>query len=183
MQEGDQATGWQFTGDKEGNSDPSAPAPVNHAVQDVTWTASEYIDHDKSAGWFVRYVLAVIAIIGVIFFLTRDWVTIVLLGMLAIIFGIFAARKPDVLQYKLTNQGIIIGQKFYPISVFRSFAIMEEGPFRSVILLPLKRFMPSISIHYAPDDEHAIIEAFGNLLPQETHQQDAVDKFMHRIRF
>lgn len=180
MQEGDQTAGWQFTGDKAGQE---GSPPVISSIQPVSWTASEYVAHDKSTAWFMKFIAVAIVGIGLIFFLTRDITSVILLSLLVIAFGVFAARKPNVLQYTLDNRGITIGKKFYPINVFRSFAIIEEGAFRSITLLPLKRFMPAISLYYAPDDERVIMEAFGALLPQETRKQDAVDKFMHRIRF
>ncbi len=170
---------WQYQDD--------TPAPAGNTrfseIDPVSWTASEYIEHEKSAGWFVRYVLAVIVLVSLIFLLTREWFSVILTFALAVVFGIFAARKPTVLQYHLDNRGVVIGQKLYPISLFRSFAVVDEGAFHSIILLPMKRFMPSISIYYAPDDEAAILNAFSLLLPQETHQHDAIDRLMHRIRF
>lgn len=180
MQEGEKAINWKYTG---GDKAPAGSPSAAKAVGTVSWSASEYVEHDKSAGWYVRFALLVILVSGVIFVITRDVISVVLMLVLAVVFGIFAARKPDVLQYKLDGRGITIGQKMYPISLFRSFAIVEEGAFHSITLLPLKRFMPPISLHYAPEDEAAILDAFGNLLPQETRKQDAVDKFMHRIRF
>jgi len=179
MQEGDKAAGWQFTGAGQGSPKPSKPT----SVKAVSWTASEYVEHDKSKLWFVWFALIAVGGIGLIFFITRDFISIIILGVLAVAFGFFAARKPNVLQYQLDNHGITIGQKVYPINLFRSFAIIEEGAFHSITLIPMKRFMPSISLYYAPDDEQAIMAAFGGLLPQETRQQDTIDKLMHRIRF
>lgn len=181
MAEGKQDSGWKFTGSKQEGQ--PANQNITPEIGSVAWTASEYIEHDKSTNWFVLFGLATVGGLAVVFLFTRDWISVVLLVVLAITFGIFAARKPHVLQYQLDSQGITIGQKFYPIDLFRSFAVIDEGAFRSVTLLPMKRFMPAISVYYAPTDEQAILETLGNLLPQEIRQQDTLDKFMRRIRF
>lgn len=186
MQEGDEQAGWQYTGAKTGQTKGETTTKAvtkPSSVSAVTWTASEYVEHDKSAGWYIRFALVAVLGIGVIFFLTRDFMSVILLGVIAVAFGIFAARKPSVLQYKLESSGITIGSKFYPINLFRSFAVVEEGAFHTITLLPLKRFMPAISLYYAPDDEPAILKTFSALLPQESRSQDALDKFMHHIRF
>lgn len=186
MQEGDQQAGWKYTGAKQGKAktgDQPKPMSNRAAVKQVSWTASEYIEHAKSVGWYLKFVVVAVLVIGGIYLLTGDLFSVVLLSVLAIAFGVFAARKPAVLQYKLDNNGITIGQKHYPMNLFRSFAVIQEGVFRSITLLPMKRFMPAISLYYSPDDEPAIIEAFSNLLPQESRQQDPLDKLMHRIRF
>jgi len=176
--------GWKYTG---GSTKVSAPSKSDsHPAANFTgisWTASEYIEHDKSASWYGWFCLAAAAVIGGIYVLTRDLFSVILLSFLAVVFGVFAARKPKVLQYQLDDRGLTIGQKFYPMNLFRSFAVIEEGPFRSVTLLPMKRFMPAISLYFSPEDETAILDAFSSLLPQEIRQQDALDKFMHRIRF
>lgn len=184
MQKGNQQFGWNYQGQAIDNSGTATNVPAPKPSQGtVTWSASEFIEHEKSAGWYLVFVLVVVAILGVVFLLTRDFISISLLGVLAVTFGVFASRKPRVLNYKLDSKGITIGQKFYPISLFRSFAVLEEGPFRSVNLLPLKRFMPPISLYYAPDDEQDVLSTFASLLPQEVKEPDALDRFMHRIRF
>jgi len=177
MKAGKSKTGWKFTG-----SD-SAKATTPTGPTSISWTASEYIEHDKSVSWYVWFFLATAVIIGGIYLLTHEVISVILLSLLAIVFGVFAARKPQVLQYRLDDRGLTIGQKFYPMNLFRSFAVIEEGPFRSVTLLPMKRFMPAISLYFSPEDERAILDAFSSLLPQEIRQQDALDKLMHRIRF
>ena len=179
MQEGETPASWQFTGGTGGQGGPATPKPVKA----VSWTASEYIAHEKSTGWFIRFILVVLVSVGLVFLITHDITSVILLAVFAVAFGIFAARKPNVLHYEINDRGITIGQKFYPVNVFRSFALIEEGAFRSIMLLPLKRFSPSISLYYAPEDEKAILDAFTGLLPQETRTQDPVDKLMRRIRF
>jgi len=177
MTKGEQQTGWKYTGAKK---DTGANKT---SVQELSWTASEYIAHDKSTSWYIRFAAVSVIGIGLIYLLTRELISVFLLSVTAIAFGFFAARKPNELTYHLDTGGITIGSKFYPISLFRSFAVVEEGTFRSITLLPMKRFMPPISLYYSPDDETALLDTFGSILPQEERQQDALDKFMHRIRF
>ena len=186
MQEGDKQAGWKYTGAKQGETKLSAdskPLASSASVEGLSWTASEYVEHEKSAGWYIRFALVSILVIGLIYLFTREIFSVVLLLVLAIAFGVFAARKPSVLQYKLDSRGITIGPKFYPINLFRSFAVVEEGAFHTITLLPMKRFMPAISLYYAPEDEPAILKTFSALLPQESRTQDPLDKFMHKIRF
>lgn len=174
---------WQFTGGTQPSTATPGHPEAMPLIQPVTWTASEYVEHDKSTGWFVRFGIVAFLGIGLIFFLTRDITSVILLTILVVIFGVFAGRKPRVLQYRVDNHGITVGEKMYPASLFRSFALMQEGGLHSITLLPLKRLSQSLSVYFAPEDEAAILEAFSQLWPQEVHQPDAVDKFMHRIRF
>ena len=98
-------------------------------------------------------------------------------------FGVFAARKPRVLDYQVDNAGVKIGPKFYAYGNFKAFAIVNEGAVESVWLMPLKRFMPILTIYFAPDDEQKIIDVLGNFLPVQSHQPDPIDRLMHQLRF
>lgn len=189
MQEDKNAT-WEFNND-DSSSDTakstgqgSTGLTADDSTPSIAWTASEYVSHEKSTIWYVQYTIIVILIIGVVFIATdKDYISLALLTVFAILFGVFAARKPDVLQYSLDSKGLQIASKLYPITLFKSFGIIQEDAIHSIVLLPLKRFMPSIYVYFAPEDEAKITERLGTLLPQEEHKQDAIDKFMHRIRF
>ena len=103
--------------------------------------------------------------------------------VVAVIFGIFAARRPRELKYQLDSTGLRIGDKTYPYGNFKSFSVVNEEAVKSIWLMPLKRFMPIITIYFAPQDGDKITGMLANFLPFQEHQLDPVDKLMHRLRF
>lgn len=103
--------------------------------------------------------------------------------VVAIMFGVFAARQPRVLAYQLDHSGIRIGDKFYPYSEFKSFSVLDEGPVSSILLLPLKRFMPGVSMYYPPEQEEKIVTVIANYLPHEEREPDPLDRLMRKMRF
>jgi hypothetical protein len=151
--------------------------------QTVSWTASEFIAHEKNAGWYLVLVVAAAALAGLVYLFTRDKISTAVVIFAAIIFGIYAARKPQTIGYQLTPHGLGIGQKFYDYGMFRSFAVIDEGAFSSVAFMPLKRFMPAISIYYDPADEEKIVKMLIDRLPMENRGHDLVERFLHSIRF
>lgn len=160
-----------------GQASPSSDiAPIN-------WTASEYIDHAKGPQWFVLFGFGLALIIIVVYLTTKDIVAPILIGMAGLIFGSFAARQPQVLNYGLDNSGLTISQKHYSYTEFKSFSVMDEDVFRSILLAPLKRFMPPLSIYYDPKDEEAIIDTLADFLPMEQQEHDLTDRLMRRLRF
>jgi hypothetical protein len=173
------AAGGQFTDNYE---QPLESVP-QQSIQPVSWTASEYIAHNKGLPWFIMLglVLAVVAI-GM-YFVTHDFITAIVVAVAGITFGVFAARQPHVLEYTLDSRGIKIGQKFYPYAEFKSFDVTEEGPLTAILLEPLKRFLPPITVFYDQNEEEAIFNVLGNYLPHQEKAPDAVDRLMRRIRF
>ncbi len=161
--------------------DTADAQPVEDGV--VSWTASEFIAHEKSAGWYLGLALVGAAIAGLVYLITRDYISaiVVLVGTFSL--AVLGGKKPKQQQYRLDRGGLLIGQKHYEFGAFKSFAIVPEGAFSSVVFMPLKRFAPLTTIYYAPEDEHRIIGIIAQHLPLEEHKLDAVDHLMQRIRF
>lgn len=185
VQPGDQ---WQYK--PESNSagsvtDPADFQPVRHPEipDEISWTASEFVAHHKSASWYGLFIVAVTAVVIVMYLITKDWISVIGIAAMAVIFGIAAGRKPRTLNYHLDMNGMTIGPKFYPYSEFKFFSVIEEGAFSSLAFTPMKRFIPPLSVYYDPKDEEAIIEVVSRHLPLQEGNNDAIDKFARHIRF
>jgi hypothetical protein len=160
-----------------------AHAPIDRIEQDVTWTASEFVAHNKGFNWYAILLLVAVGLAAAVWFLTSDLISVAVIVVVAILLGVAATRKPRVLEYHLDSDGLEIAGKFYPYSEFRSFSVMQEGAFSSIMLVPMRRFSPPISIYYAPEDEDEIVDVISLHLPHEERQHDMIDRFARRIRF
>lgn len=159
------------------------PAATTGAGDAVTWSASEYIAHQKTAGWYAALAGAAVVVAALVYVFSHDKVSTSAIIVVAIVFGIYAARKPRVLQYRVDGSGLTIGHKFYSYNQFRSFAVMGETAISNIAFMPLKRFMPLITVYFDPKDEEKIVDLLADRLPMEKFQNDPVDRIMHRIRF
>lgn len=179
---------WQFTpGDTVSpGATVTATAPQSAPVATsggISWTASEFIAHQKSGGWYGLLTLGAIAVAVIIWFITKDIVSTVVILFAALALGVYGRHQPRELDYHLDDRGLTIAQKHYPYAGFRSFAVMVEGAITSIVFMPLKRFQPLITIYYDPQDEEAIVNLLSDRLPMEERKQDALERLMWRIRF
>jgi hypothetical protein len=149
----------------------------------ISWTASEFIAHHKEPSWYLVLALVTAIIAVLIYLLLRDLIASSMVIIGGIFFAIVAAREPRQLVYRLDNRGLSIGSKFYDLQQFRSFAVVPEGAFSSIVLMPLKRFAPITTIYYAPGDEEKIIDVLADELAYVEHHHDPIDKLMRHIRF
>ncbi len=181
---------WQYK--PGGNSAPgqsnipqsTAPqAPTTPTDSSVTWTASEYIHHDRGAGWYLLLLLGTIGLAAGVYFITKDYFATGTIAVLGIIVAIFAGRKPNQLTYELTGSGIKVGEKNYNYNLFKSFAVIRDGTLNSISLIPIKRFMPPVTAYFAAADEQKITNTLGNKLPYEERKPDSIDKLSRRLRF
>jgi hypothetical protein len=183
--------GWQYKpADKAADSNrpifaggtEQAPPPPQPGAE-VEWTASEFVAHDKTPGWYAMLILAALGIGGGIFIWTRDIFSTLMVFVVAGIFAVAASRKPRVLTYRLDDHGVSAGNRFRPYSDFKSFAYQEEGPFASILFIPMTRFGLPFSVYMAPEDEQRVFDVLSQHLPLERGQLDTIDRFMKRVRF
>jgi len=166
------------------NSDPEQPAPEPVSTQEsVAWTASEFISHEKGPGWYMAFGLVTALLTFITFILTREVISTVVIIIAALAFGVFAGRQPRTLPYRVDSAGVHINEKTYGYEQFKSFALFQEGGIRSLSLLPMKRFMPPISLYFDPADEDKIASALSKYLPFEAREQDFTDRLMRHLRF
>lgn len=180
---------WQFNPNGE-NSEPQSTASTNSAntqkpalAEEVSWTASEFVAHEKGLNWYLVMSASVLIFTAIVYLITRDKVTAGIIIFTAIVFGVYAKRQPRTLAYQLEAGGLKVGEKFYDFSQFRSFVLMHEGALSSVSFMPLRRFMPILTVYFSPDDEQKIVQLLSNSLPVENRGHDVIDRFLHRIRF
>jgi hypothetical protein len=157
--------------------------PATTAPSEISWTASEYVHHAKTGGWYLALAVCAVLVAGLVYLISHDWVSVGVVIAAAAVFGSYGSRQPRQLDYHLDGQGIGIGPKRYRYGEFKSFSVIPEGAFSSITFMPLKRFSPPISIYYAPEDEEKILALLSQYLPFEEPRRDAVDSFMRRIRF
>jgi len=151
--------------------------------QSVSWSASEFIAHEKSGNWYLTLAACGVIAAALAYIFTKDVTTTIIILIAAFVFGFEGRRKPRQIQYTVTHQGITIGNKFLPFHNFRSFAIIEDGPFPTLVFLPLKRFALTATAYVDPKDADTIVDIIADRLPIEDRSHDAVDRLMRRIRF
>lgn len=149
----------------------------------VTWTASEFIAHDKSMGWYLALATASIVIAGLVFLLTRDKVSVGVILIAGLLLGVYGSHQPRKMEYVVDSTGLSVGDKRHGYHEFKSFSLVEEGAVKGVMFMPLKRFAVPITVYYAPADEEKIMAILSARLPFEEHRADAIDALMRRIRF
>ena len=158
------------------------PAVETPNSNEISWTASEFIEHKKTSGWYFVLFLATIGLAAAAFFVA-DLVASIMIIVAAVLFGIIASRKPRELTYIINSSGITVGNKKFPYASFKSFSLIQEGGIQSIWLLPAKRFDPGLSIYFAPTEGQNIVNLLGTFIPYEDRKLDPVDKLMHRLRF
>ena len=191
MQPEQQGNYWQNPEEDQSivpNTEPveeaSAPAPASAASSEpITWEASEYIHNEKSALWIMALLTAAAVLVLVAIFLIKSWTFVALIIVMTIALIVMARRPPRIINYALSVTSLRIEEKTYGLHEFRSFGVVEEGAFYSVRLIPIKRFMPAVSLYFAPELGERIVDTLGSALPMQRIEPDFMDKLLEKIHF
>jgi len=183
-------TNWQYQSDDDssavgevvdGAETPQPRMQTNKAS--ISWTASEFIDHQKSASWYISVLACGLVLAGLLFLITKDKITSGVVVFVTVLFAYYATRKPKRISYRLSDGILDVGEKQFDLGLYRSYFLIPEGAFSSLTFLPLKRFALPLTVYYDPADEIKITDILNSYLPMEHKKHDAVDNFMRRIRF
>lgn len=156
---------------------------VSERDEGITWRSAEFMAHDKDTAWYAATALGSVVIAVIVYILNRDLVTAAIILFALIGLAYFSGRKPREQDFAVVYEGIQVGNNFYPFSDFRSFSLSEDPSATSIILTPMKRFMPAVNIYVPTDYEERVVGFIAEILPLEQHKPDLVEVLMRRIRF
>ncbi len=162
--------------DEEDNVPDSSP-------DTLTWSAPEFISHDKSTLWYVVLIIVALVLSILFYILMKDIVTVIVVIIGALFFGIYGSRQPKLVDYELNNLAVVMGNKEYHYSEFRTFTVIKEANISDITFTPLKRFSPPLSIYFETKNEDKVINLIANHIPFEQTKPDAVESLMRRIHF
>lgn len=149
----------------------------------VSWEASEYVMHHKSNMWFVWLGVVSAGLMALSLLVLNDVLATLVIAVMTAAIVVYGTRKPNTLQYSLSDEEIIVGHRQMLLSDFRSFSLLQDGGLKALWLIPLKRFAPSLTIYYPEDREEEIVEILGRHLPYEEREPDLVDRITRQLRF
>lgn len=149
----------------------------------LEWEAAEYTHHQKGPAWFLGLAGITVVLIAVAFFWTHSWTFIALLVVMAVATGVYANRQPRTLHYFLTQHGLRIDASEYHYNDFRAFGVLNDGVSLSVVLIPIKRFMPAVTMFFPDEHGEGIVDILSARLPMEELHLDFIDVLTRKMRF
>lgn len=157
-------------------------AEVVDPGQSFSWQASEFIHHQKSAGWYM--ILGLITIVLVLAaVITRQWFSIAVFATMTAAVVVYASKEPRVLNYRLDNAGITIDGKPNPYSRFKSYSVLKEMGWHMIDLDPTQRFAPRVSIIFDSEDLDKITAILDTKMPRVDREPDWIERLTRSIRF
>lgn len=173
----------QYAGYDMEESAPDDKAVPRPEFTPLTWEASEYVHREKSFLWFAALGVVTLALAAAAWFLIKSWTFALLTLVMGAALGVYGNRPPRSLSYSLEYESLKIEEKEYAYGQFKSFAIVQDGPLSYIMLLPVKRFAPAVTLYFPPENGEQIVDILGSVLPLERRELDFVDKAVRKLHF
>ncbi|HEV7952028.1 MAG TPA: hypothetical protein VGO98_01495 [Candidatus Saccharimonadales bacterium] len=151
-------------------------------IAPVRWQAQEYIHHDKGILWFVVFAVSFVALMAIAIFLIKSITFIILVPVMAVALFVYVNRPPRMIDYTLSRKGLHINDRLYSFTEFKGFGVIHDGKEYSVLLLPIKRFVPGVSVYFPEQAGEAIVDILGTRLPMQELHLDFVDRIIRKLR-
>lgn len=148
----------------------------------IQWQAPEYAQERRSPWWFIGFWAVTILLIIAAIFLVRSITFAILIPAMAAALMIYSHRPPRVLNYVLSSKGIFINEKLHPLSEFKSFGVMRDEAILSMMLIPVQRFRPGLTVHFPEEVGEAIVDFLGSRIPMQDIKLDAFDRIIRTLR-
>jgi len=172
-----------FSNNEQSLNPVSVAVPPTGSDGSITWTASEFVYHRKNAKWYLVFFALTVVLSGGVWLLTKNLTTIITIVVAAVALVYAATKKPRELEYKIDANSLSIANKSIPLTEFKSFTIVHQDGFSSLVFTPFKRFTLLITIYYDPADEQKILDILSSRIPLEEKKRDWIDRLMWNIRY
>lgn len=156
-------------------TDPSQEQPVR-------WQATEYIQREKNGLWFVAFIAITLALMAMAIFLIQSWTFAILIPVMATALLTYTHRPPRLINYTLSRKGLHVNDHLYSFAEFKAFGVIRDAGEYSIMLVPIKRFRPGVSVYFPEEVGEALVDMLGARLPMRDLHLDIVDKIIRKLR-
>jgi hypothetical protein len=148
----------------------------DHSADELlAWEAPEFEKQDKSRRWYlvVFIFLAVVAFYAIF----KNWpvmaITFIMIGVTGYL---MLQREPRSIIFRITHDGIVIGNQIYDFDNMQSFWIFYNPPYEKILSIHLKgSLVPFLHIPVHDEDPVKIREVLMKFIPEIKQEKSMVD--------
>ncbi|MFA5934128.1 MAG: hypothetical protein WC795_02830 [Candidatus Paceibacterota bacterium] len=138
-------------------------------TETISWSAPEYAHEKKSNDWFWALgIIAVTASVAAIIYGNYLFALLIIISATTVAF--YSVREPDMVNYEIRDDGILMQSILLPYKNIQSFCIKSNED--KLLILSNKIFMPLIVIPFNDIDEKKLQEKLKSYLTENTELEE-----------
>ncbi len=147
-----------------------------------SWEASEFVFHEKPAGWYLA-LFAAAALLGGGLAWFKQWIAIAMVAVMTLAIITFSRKQPRTLHYQVDEAGITIDGKLHPYELFKSYSLHPQVGWKEIDFEPAKRFSQRLTVLCEEDAFDQIEDVLVQQLPRVDREPDFIEKLSRTIKF
>lgn len=151
-------------------------------TEPIAWNAPEGVRVQRGAVWYVLFAIVLVGLMALAILVFQNWTFAILLPIMAVALFVLSNNNPQTINYAISPKGIYIADTLHDFSEFRAFGLLHENDQHSILLLPVKRFSPGLTIYFSEAEGEKIVDMLGARLPMQEIKPDALEKFIRLIK-
>ena len=142
----------------------------------LNWSLPEYKHQEKTQDWFVALAIIIICS-AIISLISGNFFFAILLVLSGIMIAYFAKKKPELVDYELNDEGLMIKNRLFSYESLSAFYVSREDP-PHLFVRSSRIFMPIISLPVSGELAEQIEEIF---LSKEIPEQEMKEHASHHV--
>ena len=154
----------------------------SHGVREMfSWRAYERAYRPKDINWILNSILLVLVIIAILLFV-RQFILIAVVLAVTFLVYVLATVPPEEIDYKITTEGIVLGDHNYIWSELLEFWFDEKYGYDLLVFETRLRFPNKLSIVLHDVDQEELQKFLVNYLPyREKPIQTWIDQLSRKV--
>lgn len=104
---------------------PKEQSTINRGEEIISWRIPEYEKHNRTKSWYILASIIVLLLLLFSFF-SGNFLFAVIIIIAALVVILHDGREPDLIKASITDEGIIVGRKFYDYDEIKDFSIIYK---------------------------------------------------------
>lgn len=98
---------------------------INYGNIAFSWQVPEYEKHERNRNWYILATCAGLLLL-LFAFLSKNYLFVFFIIIAALVIMLHDSSEPDLVDIRITDEGIIVGKNFYDYDELKNFAIVYK---------------------------------------------------------
>ena len=149
----------------------------------IEWQAPEFRHYPKNIAWFITFAI-IVALLVIYQIFQRDWFGAISVGLISILFGVFALHRPKTVTVRITTVGLHIDDTQIPFNNIKQFWIVDNDNHKTLNIETTAYLNHQLTIELDDQEADEVHEILSELLPEKEEQAETMaQRISHRLKF
>ncbi|MFH0806225.1 MAG: hypothetical protein V1885_00640 [Candidatus Brennerbacteria bacterium] len=148
-----------------------------HVPKELSWSAAEHEYVEKDVVWYLT-IGGLALLLFIIALWQANYFFAIFVALAGIILANFGKRRPKVFEFRITAEGVGIGEKFFAFERLESFSLRERKDALHELIVKQNAYVnPYLRIPADRETAKRARALLAERLPEEEYQESLLDIF------